>query len=91
MRVMHDLGMNDEPESSADVARATGTDRITVALVPKAAGDLTRLQQRTSLGKTDVVNRAISLYEFIQAQLDAENDLIVRDRRTGETQLVRFL
>jgi hypothetical protein len=83
--------MSHEPESSADVARATGTDRITVALVPKAAGDLTRLQQRTSLGKTDVVNRAISLYEFLQAQIDAGHDIITRDQATGETQLVRFL
>jgi hypothetical protein len=90
MRVMHDLGMNDEPESSAEVTRAA-TERITVALVPKAAGDLTRLQQRTSLGKTDVVNRAISLYEFLQAQIDAGHDIITRDQATGETQLVRFL
>jgi hypothetical protein len=83
--------MNDEPAPSADVARAAEPPRITVALIPKAAGDLARLQQRTSMSKTDIINRAISLYEFVQAQLDAENDLIVRDRRTGETQLVRFL
>jgi hypothetical protein len=82
--------MNDEPAPSADVARAAEPPRITVALIPKA-GDLARLQQRTSMSKTDIINRAISLYEFVQAQLDAENDLIVRDRRTGETQLVRFL
>jgi hypothetical protein len=61
--------MNDEPVPSAEVARPAEPPRITVALIPKAAGDLTRLQQRTSLGKTDVVNRAISLYEFLQAQI----------------------
>ncbi len=70
--------------------RAT-TDRITVALIPKASEDLLRLQGRTSLSKTDLVNRAISLYEFIESQLQAGRDLIVRDRETGESQLVRLL
>ena len=67
------------------------TERITVALIPKAAEDLSRLQAATGLSKTDIVNRAISLYEFLQAQIDAENDFVVRDRKTGESQLVKFL
>jgi hypothetical protein len=66
-------------------------DRITVALVRKAGEDLQHLQDRTGLSKTDIVNRAITLYEFLDAQLQDGNDLLVRDRKTGETQLVRFL
>jgi hypothetical protein len=67
------------------------SERITVALIPKAAADLQHLQDRTSLSKTDIVNRAIALYEFIDAQLHAGQDLLIRDGKTGETQLVRFL
>ena len=67
------------------------SDRITVALIPQAAQNLQDLQERTSLSKTDLVNRSITLYEFIDAQLRAGNDLIVRNKETGETQLVRFL
>ncbi len=67
------------------------SDRITVALIPQSAQNLQDLQDRTSLSKTDLVNRSITLYEFIDAQLRAGNDLIVRDKKTGETQLVRFL
>lgn len=66
-------------------------ERITVALIPKAGDDLQRLQDRTSLSKTDLVNRAISLYEFIEAHLSDGHDLIVRDRETGETQVIRLL
>ena len=66
-------------------------DRITVALVPKAGEDLQHLQDRTGLSKTDIVNRAITLYEFIDAQLQDGNDLILRDQRTGEDRLVRLL
>jgi hypothetical protein len=66
-------------------------DRITVALIPQSTADLQALQERTSLSKTDLVNRAITLYEFIDAQLREGHDLIVRNKETGETQLVRFL
>jgi hypothetical protein len=66
-------------------------DRITVALIPKAAEDLQRLQDRTSLSKTDIANRAITLYEFIDAQLRADRDILIRDNETGETQVVRLL
>jgi hypothetical protein len=66
-------------------------DRITVALIPQSSADLQHLQDRTSLSKTDLVNRAITLYEFIDSQLRAGQDLIIRNQKTGETQLVRFL
>jgi hypothetical protein len=73
-----------------DDSQRLAADRITVALVRKAAEDLSRLQATTGLSKTDIVNRAISLYEFLQAQIDAENDVVVRDRKTGENQIVKF-
>jgi hypothetical protein len=69
----------------------TVADRITVALIRRASDDLQRLQERTGLSKTDIVNRAISAYEFLEAQTQADHELIVRDPKTGETQIVRFL
>jgi hypothetical protein len=72
-------------------ARPQEGERITVALIPTAAGHLRRLQERTKMSKTDITNRAITTYEFFEAQLKSGRDLIVRDPRTGETLLVRFL
>lgn len=85
--------MTADPGSSTvgGVARQPPAERITVALVPKAGEDLQRLQDRTGLSKTDIVNRAIALYEFLDSQLGIGYDLIVRDSKTGETQLIRFL
>ena len=77
--------------TEGEVARQSAADRITVALIPKAVEDLQRLQDRTSLSKTDITNRAITLYEFIDAQLRAGRDILIRDNSTGETQTVRFL
>lgn len=84
-RTAQDGGSNKQPVTER------ATERITVALIPKAGEDLLRLQERTSLSKTDIVNRAISLYEFIESQMQAGKDLIVQDRETGETQLLRLL
>jgi hypothetical protein len=76
---------------AGDAAWPTQGERITVALIPSARDDLRRLQERTKLSKTDLANRAIASYQFLDAHLQAGRDLIVRDRRTGEMQLVRFL
>jgi hypothetical protein len=64
-------------------------DRITVTLVPKAAGDLLSTHGRTRLSKTDIVNRAISLYEFIDTELTEGAELIIR--RDGMDHIVKLL
>jgi uncharacterized protein (DUF342 family) len=66
-------------------------ERITVALVPKVAEELQRLQSRTSLSKTDLTNRAITLYEFIDAQLSEGREVLIKDKETGETRSVLIL
>jgi hypothetical protein len=67
------------------------SERITVALIPRAVADLQHLQDRTGLSKTDLVNRAITLYEFIEGQVRAGQDLLLRNRESGDTQLVRLI
>lgn len=64
---------------------------ITVTLIPKAEEDLRRLQERTQLSKTDLANRAITLYKFFDDQARAGHDLIARDNRTGTTKLVHLM
>jgi hypothetical protein len=66
-------------------------ERITVALIPKAVTDLQLLQDRTGLSKTDIVNRAITLYEYIEGQLRQDNDILIRDKNTEHTQTVKLL
>jgi len=69
----------------------TAADRITVTLVPRAGEGLQNLVARTGLSKTDLVNRAITLYEFIESKMQAGNDLILRNGKTGETEVIRLL
>lgn len=63
---------------------------LAVPLIRKAGDDLQRLQERTRLSQTDVVNRAITLCEFIDARQWAGQEILIRDKKTRETWLVRF-
>lgn len=74
------------PDSSLPLALG---DPITVVLVAKAAADLQIIQQRTYLSRTDIVNRAVSFYEFIDAELTAGAELIVR--RDDQEYLVKLM
>ncbi len=83
----------DEPEVGEVNMEASTTEtghKITVVLVSKAAGDLARTHGRTELSQTDIINRAISLYEFLDQERDAGAELLVR-RRDGSTYLVELL
>jgi hypothetical protein len=77
--------------ASQHAARQLPIERITMALIAQVSEDLKILQARTGLSKTDVVNRAITLYEFIDAQLRAGKDILVRDQESGETLTIRIL
>jgi hypothetical protein len=76
---------------SGHAERQTVAERITVALLAKAADDLRRIQERTGLSKTDVVNRSLTLYEFIDSRLAEGSELLLRNKETGETETVRLL
>jgi len=73
-----------------DLERNTVKERVTVALITKAADDLKRTVERSGLSKTDVINRAISLYEFIERQLASGDDLLLRSKETGEIERIVF-
>ena len=77
------------PPISTTTPPPVTVDRITVSLVNKAATDLQITHDRTGLSKTDIVNRAISLYEFIDEELTAKAELIVR--RDGKEHIIKLL
>jgi hypothetical protein len=62
---------------------------ITVGLVRMAAADLTRTRDRSGLSQTDIVNRALTLYEFIDAELSDGAELYMR--RDGHQYVIKLL
>ena len=74
-----------EPSTTETEQKIAG-QRITVVLVSKAVKDLARTRSRSNLTETDAVNRAISLYEFFDEELENGTELLLR-RRDGSTYL----
>jgi hypothetical protein len=81
--------MNEIRDAGKALRPPAPVDRVTVALIPKAANDLQSLHDRTGLSKTDLVNRAISLYEFVDAELATGSELIIR--RDGTDHILKLL
>jgi hypothetical protein len=84
------VNMGEEATAGKQTPAGSSPERITVALIPKAAADLQSLQDRSGLSKTDLANRAITLYEFIDAQIREGKEVLIRDPATKETQRVHL-
>ena len=66
------------------------TERITVALTARVSRELEQLRMMTHLSKTDLVNRALSLYLFVEQLRSNDKQLAVYDPATNEFQLVHI-
>ena len=64
--------------------------RITVSLTPRAAAELQQLHFDTGTSKTDLINRAISLYAAVDEWLSSGSSLLVRSPN-GEIDRVTLL
>ena len=71
------------------VSEENPVGRVNVALVAEAVDALAKLQDRTGLKKVDLVNRALLVYEFVDAELKAGKQVLLRDQ-DGHDQLVKI-
>jgi hypothetical protein len=62
---------------------------INIALISKAAMDLARTHERGGLSEVDIVNRAITLYDFVDDELASGAQLLLR-RANGSTYRVEL-
>ena len=71
------------------VSEENPVGRVNVALVAEAVDALAKLQDRTGLKKVDLVNRALLVYEFVDAELKSGKQVLLRDQ-DGHDQLVKI-
>lgn len=76
----------DPAESNAQIVLG---ETITVTLVKKADEDLQVIHDRTQLSKTDIINRAVSLYEFVDTELNEGAVFIIR--KDGHDFIVKLM
>lgn len=77
---------------SSEAQEESGNEltRVTINLVPPAADALASSTARERLSKTDVVNRALRMYDFLSASTAAGCEVVVR-RPHGEMEVVHFI
>lgn len=80
--------MTDTPDALSPPVSPT-PPRVNVAMIPKTSAALTALERATDLSKTDLVNRAIQLYEYLLPYLDGDADRAVMLRDGGELSRLR--
>ena len=78
----------DPPDSSAG---GSGLVRVTVNLLPAAAQALDYLCDDTGYSKTDVINRALQVYEVWQQVASRNHGTVVVMHQDGETERIRLL
>jgi len=84
-------------EQPPDDGQAAGQEeeyvinRITVGIIPKVWTELLRLMASTKFNRTDVVNRAISVYAMVDDNLRNGNELVFRDPKTGKERIVEIV
>ena len=66
-------------------------NRITVGIIPKVWDQLVALMASTKFNRTDVVNRAISIYAMVDENLRNGNELVFRDPKSGKERVVEII
>ena len=60
-------------------------ERLTINLIPKAAKALSRLVASNEDNKTNIINQALQMYDYLDEARRAGRQLLMRDPKTGET------
>ncbi|GAA3866323.1 hypothetical protein [Streptomyces lannensis] len=63
---------------SASQPRRSTNERYSVTLVPPAVDAIAELTESTGLSKADVINRAVQIYAYLDAQTRGGADLLLR-------------
>lgn len=66
-------------------------NRITVGIIPKAWAELQRLMASTKFNRTDVLNRAISVYCLVDDNTREGYELVFRHPKTGKERVVEII
>jgi hypothetical protein len=63
-------------------------ETIRVPLIPSVEQDLAHLQEITGLNRTDITNRAITLYRFFETETAEGWQVLIQNPETDETRRV---
>jgi hypothetical protein len=62
-----------------DRTEGDSVDRLHGGLISDAIQAMRKLQERTGLTEVDIAKRALILYEFVEAEIRAGNEILVKN------------
>ncbi|MFE2392233.1 hypothetical protein ACFXC0_26255 [Streptomyces althioticus] len=71
-------------------SRLPANERYSVTLVPPAVEAINKLVEATGLTKTDVINRAVQIYAFLEERMGEGNEVVLRSPE-GEYERVHIV
>ncbi|MFD9999826.1 hypothetical protein [[Kitasatospora] papulosa] len=71
-------------------SRMPASERYSVTLVPPAVEAISKLVETTGLTKTDVINRAVQIYAFLEDRMGDGNEVMLRSA-DGELERVHIV
>ncbi|KAB8186904.1 hypothetical protein FH608_046285 [Nonomuraea phyllanthi] len=63
---------------------------IKTKLTARSSRALGELAARTNLSEVDIVNRALQIYAYVEAEQAAGRQILTHDEREGETHVLRW-
>jgi hypothetical protein len=87
--------VSEEAESGPGRTPATGRsqsplERVTVNLTPRSAKALDDVVQRTQDTKTDVINRALQVYAFLEKIMHDGGAVYIREAESTDLERLKF-
>lgn len=86
----HGGGGTDTPPAAGGGGGST-LERVTVNLSPRSVRAMEQLVASTGDTKTDVINKALQVYSFIQEVMDEGGRLYTREAGSDELERLRFM
>ena len=87
-----EAALDGQTHESVPPTEAPGAkERVTVNLTGRGATALSEVVRRTGDSKTDVINRALSVYELIERITREGGAVFIREHGSAELERVRFL
>lgn len=66
-------------------------ERVTVNLIPRASRALQRLTDLTEDNRTDIINRALQLYCYVEETTSNGGEVYIREPKDSEPRLLKML
>lgn len=83
--------MSEGQEDGGSSTAPSAAERVNVALTARTCIALELVKAITSDTKTDIINRALQTYAYLESEVSDGNEICIRNKESGELQRLKFI